>query len=141
MPYEMLEHLKGLFDSESKSLEFDLLRDLLKCRLPEGGRVSEHVLKMIGLIERLAGAGIAFETRISVYIILQSLPDSYSTFIVNYNMNAKEVTLSELHSMLKTYEKSTSKGKSILMVNTSARSNFKGKNPKRKNKLNNKKET
>ena len=60
MPYEMLDHLKSLFDSQSKSLEFDLLRELLRCRLQDGGNVSDHVLKMIGIIEKLAIVGIKF---------------------------------------------------------------------------------
>ncbi|CAH9100595.1 unnamed protein product, partial [Cuscuta europaea] len=37
--FEMLEHLKSLFDSESQTLEYELLTDIFKCRLQEGGNV------------------------------------------------------------------------------------------------------
>ena len=85
-PKEMLDHLKGLFDNESKSLEFDILRELIKSRLHDGGDVSKHVVDMINLIERLEGLNIKFQTRVAVMFILQSLPDSYNTSIVNYKI-------------------------------------------------------
>ncbi|CAH9116573.1 unnamed protein product [Cuscuta epithymum] len=95
---------------------------------------AEHVLKMIGLIERLAMIGTKLPENISINLILQSLPDSFENFIVNFNMSNTTVSLPELHNMLNTYESSTSKGKAILMVSSSsANPNAKGKN-KQKNK-------
>src|SRR6266496_4252487 len=120
MPFEMMSHLKGLFENVSKSAKYDILRELFKLHMNDGGDVSAHVLKMIGFIERLAVVGVKFETKVSVIIILQSLPDSYSQFIINYNMSAKEVTLYELHNMLKTYQQALPKGKQVLMVSKSS---------------------
>lgn len=70
MPFEMLSHLKGLFENVSMSAEYDILRELFKQHMNDGGDVSAHVLKMIGLIERLAIVGVKFETKVSVNIIL-----------------------------------------------------------------------
>jgi hypothetical protein len=39
-------------------------------------------------------------------VILQSLPASYEPFILNFQMNGLDKTLSELHGMLKTAEES-----------------------------------
>ncbi|CAH9082213.1 unnamed protein product [Cuscuta europaea] len=129
--FEMLEHLKSLFDSESQTLEYELLTDIFKCRLQEGGNVSEHVLKMIGIIERVATTGIKFEDRVSAAIILYSLPSSFTNFIVNYNLNKTKATMPELHNMLKSYEASTSKGKIVLMVSSNAKSRSKNKQKKK----------
>ncbi|KAI9128822.1 hypothetical protein K1719_000305 [Acacia pycnantha] len=61
-------------------------------------------------------------------LILNSLPDSYDQFVMNYNMNNMEKSISELHGMLKTAEQSIKKKPiTVLMVQ-------KGKGMKKKGK-------
>ncbi|KAG6393220.1 hypothetical protein SASPL_147456 [Salvia splendens] len=121
LPYDMLKHLESLYASQAQTMEYEILHDLFKCKLHDGGKVSEHVLKMIGLIERLASIGTVLPENVSTNLILQSLPSSFENFIVNFNMNNTTVGLPELHNMLKTYESSTAKVKSVLMVSSSAK--------------------
>ncbi|KAG6382349.1 hypothetical protein SASPL_157982 [Salvia splendens] len=109
LPYEMLKHLESLYASQAQTMEYEILHDLFKCKLHDGGKVSEHVLKMIGLIERLASIGMVLPANASTNLILQSLPSSFENFIVNFNMNNTKVGLPKLHNMLKTYESSTAK--------------------------------
>ncbi|KAG6416770.1 hypothetical protein SASPL_124208 [Salvia splendens] len=135
LPYEMLKHLKSLYASQAQTMEYEILRDLFNCKLHDGSKVSEHVLKMIGLIERLASIGTVLPANVSTNLILQSLPSSFENFIVNFNMNNTKVGLPELHNKLKTYESSTAKVKSVLMVSSSAKSS------KWKNKQQQKKKT
>ncbi|KAG6415681.1 hypothetical protein SASPL_123095 [Salvia splendens] len=121
IPYEMLKHLKSLYASQAQTMEYEILRDLFNCKLHDGSKVSEHVLKMIGLIERLASIGTVLPANISTNLILQSLPSSFENFIVNFNMNNTKVGQPELHNKLKTYESSTAKVNSVLMVSSSAK--------------------
>ncbi|KAG6427691.1 hypothetical protein SASPL_111937 [Salvia splendens] len=121
-PYEMLKHLESLYASQAQTMEYEILCNLFKCKLHDGCKVSEHVLKMIGLIERLASIGTVLPANVSTNLILQSLPSSFENFIVNFNMNNTKVGLRELHNMLKTYESSTAKVKYVLMVSSSAKS-------------------
>ncbi|KAI9126299.1 hypothetical protein K1719_002720 [Acacia pycnantha] len=39
---------------------------------------------------------------LATYVILNSLPGSYDNFVMDYNMNNMEESISELHGMLKT---------------------------------------
>ncbi|KAG6418394.1 hypothetical protein SASPL_120598 [Salvia splendens] len=103
-------------------MEYEILCDLFKCKLHDGNKVSKHVLKMIGLIGRLASIGTVLPANVSTNLILQSLPNSFENFIVNFNMNNMKVGLPELHNMLKTYESSTAKVKYVFMVSSSAKS-------------------
>ena len=64
---------------------------------------------------------------LAVDIILQSFPDTFDGFIMNYNMHNIEKIVSELHGMLKTAEQNIKNTKDVLMVN-------KGKGMKRKGK-------
>jgi hypothetical protein len=49
-------------------------------------------------------------------VILQSLPASYESFIMNFHMNVMEKTMAELHRMLKTAEDSIKKNPNDVMM-------------------------
>jgi hypothetical protein len=49
-------------------------------------------------------------------VILQSLPASYEPFILNFQINGLDKTLSELHGMLKTAEESIKKNPNHVMM-------------------------
>ena len=49
--------------------------------------------------------------------ILQSLPPSYKSFVMNYNMQGMEKTIPEVYSMLKSAEGEIRKEHQVLMVN------------------------
>ena len=66
---------------------------------------------MITDIEQLGQLGITFEAETSIDLILQSLPDCWGGFIMNYNMMNQEKTLGELMAMLKEAEPELQKGK------------------------------
>ncbi|KAG6430177.1 hypothetical protein SASPL_108239 [Salvia splendens] len=68
LPYEILKHLESLYASQAKIMEYEILRDLFKCKLHDEGKVSEHVLKMIGLIERLASIGTVLPPNVTTVI-------------------------------------------------------------------------
>ena len=63
-----------------------------------------HVLKIIDLITRLGQLGFAMDGELSQNLILQSLPDSFSQFVINYHMNKLNISLFELLNMLKIAE-------------------------------------
>ena len=62
--------------------------------------VGLHVLKMIGLTEKIASLGFIMDHELSIDLVLQSLPYLFNDFVVNYYMNKVESTLLELLSLL-----------------------------------------
>ena len=72
--------------------------------MSEGASVQTHVLKMIEWIERLVVLGFKMDKDLSIDLILQSLPDSFSQFIINFHINKIDVSLAEQLNMLKTAE-------------------------------------
>ncbi|KAK8923669.1 hypothetical protein KSP39_PZI019346 [Platanthera zijinensis] len=74
---------------------------------------------MIGYIENFERLGFPLGQELATDLILQSLPDSYEQFVLNYNMNEIDKTLPELPGMLRTAEINMKKAKPaspILMV-------------------------
>ena len=72
--------------------------------------IESHVAQMIADIDELAEMGIVFEAEITIDMILQSLPDTWRQFIINYNLMNTDDTLGELLSTLKEVEKELIKG-------------------------------
>ena len=116
-PKTILTHLKELFGEQSRTERYEISKKIFRNRMSEGASVQTHVLRMIEWIERLAVLGFKMDKDLSIDLILQSLPDSYSQFIINFNMNKIDVTLAELLNMLKTAEGTLQKEKpNVLMI-------------------------
>ena len=71
---------------------------------------------MKGHLKDLERLGLKIEQDLAIDIILQSLPELYDEFVMNYNMYGMNKTVSELHGMLKTAEKNIKTTKDVLMV-------------------------
>ena len=69
--------------------------------MEENDSVSEHILKMSGLHKHL---GVNLPDDAVVDRILQSLPPSYKSFVMNFNMQGMVKTIPEVYSILKSAE-------------------------------------
>ncbi|KAK8686459.1 hypothetical protein V6N13_125484 [Hibiscus sabdariffa] len=67
------------------------------------------------MLEKL---GFHLKDELAIDVVLQSLPDSFNQFVLNFNMNEINKTLPQLLGMLRTVEGNMKKSgsKSILMV-------------------------
>ena len=61
--------------------------------MTEGTPVGAHVIKMMGYIQSLEKLDFPLKDELATDLILQSLPDSFKPFIMNFNMNEIEKTL------------------------------------------------
>jgi hypothetical protein len=84
--------------------------------MEENSSVSEHILKMSGLHNRLTQLGVNLPDDSVIDRILQSLPPSYKSFMMNYNMQGMNKTIFELFAMLKAAEVEVTKEHQVLMV-------------------------
>lgn len=128
--YEMIEHLKKLFEGHARQERYDTSKALYHCKMGERDPVGPHVLKMIGYIEYLDRLGFPITPEAQTDLVLQSLNSSYSQFVMNYLMNEIEKPLTELLSMLRTAENNMKKAgpAPIMMVQKgNAKGNWKGK--------------
>ena len=89
---------------------------LTTCKMAPGTPVSAHAFKMKGYINTLEKFGIAIPQGLAIDLILGSLPESFDCFIMTYNMNALEKSITELHGMLKDAEQNFKKTTPVLIV-------------------------
>ena len=85
--------------------------------MEENSSVSEHILRMSGLHNRLTQLGVNLPDDSFIDKALQSLPPSYRGFVINYNMQGMNKTIPELFAMLKVVEVEIKKERQVLMVN------------------------
>ena len=112
----ILLNLKELYGEQSRTARYELSKQLFQARMTEGTLVQNHVLKMIDLIIRLDQLRFTMDAELSQDLILQSLPESFSQFVVNYYMNKLDISLPELLNMLKIVENHITGEKSPLLM-------------------------
>ena len=102
--YEMFEELKMVFQAHARVERYEVSDKFYNCKMEENRSVSEHILKMSGLHNRLSQLGVNLPDDAVVDRILQSLPPSYKSFVMTYNMQGMVKTIPEVFAMLKSAE-------------------------------------
>ena len=120
----ILRHLQELFEEQSRTEIYEISKALFRYRMVEGSSTVQHGLKMNGYIEQLASLGVLMDHELSIDLILQSLPNSYASFVQNYQMNKISTTIPELVNMLKNAEEPIKKhnSKVVMVVGSSSSS-------------------
>ena len=116
----------------------ETMRQIYNTKMTEGTSVREHCLRMISNLNALEVLGADIDGESQVDMILQSLAESFKEFKLNYNMNKKVYTLSELMNELvaaKGILGTSSADANMAEVSTSQpKSKGKGKTKKKKKK-------
>ncbi|CAA0806714.1 Unknown protein, partial [Striga hermonthica] len=92
----ILLHLQELYGERTRQIRYQISKELFRCHMTAGSSVHDHGLKMIALIERLSSLGVIMDNELYVDLLLQSLPPSFDSFAVNFNMHNMETSLPEL---------------------------------------------
>ena len=84
--YEMFQELKMVFQDHARVKRYEVSDKFYSCKMEENSSVSEHILKMSGLHTRLSQLDINLPDEAVIDRILQSLPPSYKSSVINYNI-------------------------------------------------------
>ncbi|KAK8683879.1 hypothetical protein V6N13_039925 [Hibiscus sabdariffa] len=116
--YKMIQNLKEIYEGQARQERYETSKALFQCKMSEGSPVGAHVIKMMGYIQALEKLGFPLNDELAIDVVLQSFPDSFNQFVLNFNMNEINKTLPQLLGMLRTAESNIKRGgsKSILMV-------------------------
>src|SRR3954464_1337792 len=115
--FDTMGELKMIFDTHAAVESCNALEKFFSCMMEEHSSVSENVLKMLGYADKLVSLGISIPIDLGIHRVLQSLPPSNKSFVMNYNMQGMKKSLPELLSMLKTAEVEIKKEHQVLMIN------------------------
>ncbi|KAK8534691.1 hypothetical protein V6N13_081124 [Hibiscus sabdariffa] len=107
--YDMIQNLKEIYEGQARQERYETSKALFQCKMSEGSPVGAHVIKMMGYIQTLDKLGFALKDELATDVILQSLPNSFNPFVLNFNMKEINKTLPKLLGILRTAESTVSK--------------------------------
>ena len=81
--------LKEMFGEQGCSARQETMRQIYNTKMAIGTLVREHCLRMIFNLNTLEVLGVNIDGESQVDMILQSLPESFKEFRLNYNINKK----------------------------------------------------
>jgi hypothetical protein len=116
-PYEILEELKTMFQTQARSERYAISEKFFNCKMEEGSYVSEHAIKMLSYTQRLEQLDCKIPEELKIDKVLQSLPPSYKCFVVTHNQIGTTDTITELFARLKAADVDIKKDNHVLMVN------------------------
>ena len=125
----MFQELKLIFQANSRIGRYEVSNKFYSCKMEENSSVSEHILRMSGYHNHLTQLGVNLPVDSVIDRVLQSLPQSFKSFVMNYNMQGMDKIIPELLAMLKAAEVEIKKEHQVLMVNktTSFKKRAKGR--------------
>ena len=100
----MFQELKLKFQANARIERYEVSNKFYSCKMEENSSVSEHILRIYGYNNHLIQLGVNLPDDSVIDIILQSLPPSYKSFVMNFNMQGMEKTIPEVFTMLKSVE-------------------------------------
>ena len=115
--YEMFQELKLIFQENARIERYEVSNKFCSCKMEENSSVSEHILKMSGYNNHMIQLGVNLPVDSVTDIVLQSLPPTYKSFVMNYNMQGMDKTIPKLFAMIKVAEVEIKKDHQVLMVN------------------------
>ncbi|GKE53755.1 retrotransposon protein, putative, ty1-copia subclass, partial [Tanacetum coccineum] len=95
---------KKYFGVKASKERLDFVKSLMACKPKPGASICAFVLEMKGYFDRLESPNMVFDAELSINIIISGLPAEYNQFVLSYQMNRKEISIMELHSLLQTVE-------------------------------------
>ena len=88
--------LKEMFGEQDRSARQETMRQIYNTKMAKGTSVKEYCLRMISNLNTLEVLGADIDGESQVDMILQPLLESFKEFRLNYNMNKRIYSLSEL---------------------------------------------
>ena len=97
---DIILSLREMFGEQGRSARQETIRQIYNTKMAEDTSVREYCLKMISNLNTLEVLGADIDGESQVDMILWSLLESFKEFRLNYNMNKKIYSLSELMNEL-----------------------------------------
>ena len=130
---EIIQTLDGMFAKSNSTARQATIGALMNTRMT-GGNVRDHCLKMMGHISTVEVMGAKLDQEMKIDLILESLPNSFGQFKLNYNMNKLKLTPIELMHELESAERSLVKQGSVYHAESSSKPKGKPKGGKKNKK-------
>ena len=96
----MFQELKLIFQANARVERYEVSNKFYSYKMEENSSVSKHILKMSGYHNHLTQLRVNPPDDSVIDGVLQSLPASYKSFVMNYNMQGMDKAIPELFAVI-----------------------------------------
>ena len=114
---KIMDSLQQMFGQSTRSVRQAALKEIMNSKMGKGIRVRDHILKMMDYLNEAKIQGAQINDNSKIYMVLESLLETFKEFNVNYNMNKRNMTLTELMNELHSAEEMYRVEKSLGSIN------------------------
>ena len=140
---DIITNIQEMFGDQGRQAKQMAVRNFMNCRMKAGTPVRDHMILIISHLNEMEIMGAEIDGETQVDMILETLPEMFDNFKLNYSMNKLSYTLPELMKELQTAETLLLKGKRKIgeanyadnKASTSGTKKFKKKGPKKASKV------
>jgi len=108
---DMIYSISEMFGSQGRQAKQAAVRNFMNCRMKSGTPVRDHMLLIISHLNEMELMGAEIDGETQVDMILETLPEMFDNFKLNYSMNKLSYSLPELMKELQTVKTLLLKGK------------------------------
>jgi len=91
--YEIITDLKTVFAPQARVERNEVSEAFFSAKMEEHSSMTEHVVKMSDYVQRLNDLEFKIPDEVAIDRVLRSLPPSYESFVLKYNMQRMVKTL------------------------------------------------
>ena len=92
---DMLYNLHEMFGGQGRQARQQAVRQFMNCRMKAGTPVRDHMMLIISYLNEMEILGSEIDGETKIDMILETLPEYFDTFKLNYSMNKLEYTVIE----------------------------------------------
>ncbi|VFR00719.1 unnamed protein product [Cuscuta campestris] len=111
----LMKALSNMYEKPSAMNKVYLMRRLFNLQMPESGSVANHINDFNMIVSQLCSVEINFEDEIKALILLSSMPESWDTVNVAFNIVKENTTAGLMKALSNMYEKPSAMNKVYLM--------------------------
>ena len=131
---EIMDSPERIFAKGARQARQVALCSIMFVEMKKETKVRDHVLHVMNLLNEVEGQRVKIDEDTQIDMLMETLPEAFDQFKVNYNMYKMKLTMTELMNELHSSEEVLIKIRSINMVEVKAKPRNNGSNANKKQK-------
>ncbi|GMN33999.1 hypothetical protein TIFTF001_046763 [Ficus carica] len=101
---QIMDNLEEMFGEQTIQAKTDVIKGLMNCRQKVGTPIKEHMMKVMAYLSEAQTNGAEIDSATQLVMVFQTLSKDFDLFQASYNLNRKEMCLTELMKELQAFE-------------------------------------
>ncbi|GMN60079.1 hypothetical protein TIFTF001_029159 [Ficus carica] len=101
---QIMNNLDEMFGEQTIQVKTDAIKGLMNCKQKVGTPIKEHMMKIKAYLSEAQANGAEIDVATQLVMVFQTFSKNFDLFQASYNLNRKEMSLTELMKELQAFE-------------------------------------